>query len=149
LLAEDLAERPSAVRRPAQHKPLRARRVPLDEESPHAAQPLRSVEDEPDRLLARLRGPPPGFLSGLERELDRVLASSDVTSTWASFFTSSHWGSGVVTSLGAGLITRFRIARSVVENTRLFLPSDWQLCSVSSRQYALVGTACRLRNPSS
>src|SRR5260370_17019078 len=90
LLPQNLPERAPAVRRPAQHELLRARRVRLDEEEPHAAQALRPVEDEPDGRLARLRGLPPSLLFRHERGFDGIASALPPHPTPPHSSTSTH-----------------------------------------------------------
>jgi hypothetical protein len=72
-LPHDLVKRPAVVRRPPHDELLRAFRLCFHEAQPDAAELLRLVEDQPDRLLARLSGAPAqAFLAAGESQFNRL-----------------------------------------------------------------------------
>src|SRR5262249_32775325 len=64
LLPHDFAERLPAIRRPSQDVLLRAFSSGLQEIHPDPPQPLRMVEQKPDRLFSGLSGTPPRSFTG-------------------------------------------------------------------------------------
>ena len=72
LLADDLVVGPPAVARPPQDKLLRPRRVGFEKWQPDAAEPLRPIEPQADRLLTGLRSPATHVESGQQRSFDRI-----------------------------------------------------------------------------
>src|SRR5262245_22360272 len=72
LLPYDLAVRPATVRRPTQNVFLCTRTRGLLVAQVDPLQPLRTSEDQPDRLFSGCAGAPARAVPGKQRRLDRM-----------------------------------------------------------------------------
>jgi hypothetical protein len=113
LLADNLPKRTRTIGRPAQDEFLCPRNFFLFKDKRYQLQPLRLVENQPNRLGSRFGGAPTLCFPGSEGRLDRVVFFLGVISTMAARSTSTQPSPRDRTVPCVGVISRLRIDNSV------------------------------------